>query len=99
MDETVAAISQALASDSVSIHAENEEPLAEEAEPEAADEAQEEETFDSYEEEKPRKNTVNRLLAGLLVLIILGCLAVAGYLFYRDYYETVKMTEKMISVS
>ncbi len=86
VDETVAAISQALASDSVSIHAENEEPLAEEAEPEAADEAQEEETFDSYEEEKPRKNTVNRLLAGLLVLIILGCLAVAGYLFYRDYY-------------
>ncbi len=84
VEDTVAAITEALAAEDTPAQLEPEETPAEE-EPE-----EEENPYASVEEDKPaKKNWGNRILAGLLVLIILGCLIVAGYLFYRDYYIKV----------
>lgn len=80
VEDTVAAITEALAVEEEPVQPAPEVPAAEETE-------EEEDPYAPFEDEKPaKKNWGNRILAGLLVLIILGCLAVAGFLFYRDYY-------------
>ena len=86
VDETVAAISEALASDDPAVPVIEEPPVPDIDTQTPPEQEAEEDPYGLYGEEKPKKNIVNRFLAGLLVLIVLGCLAVAGYLFYRDYY-------------
>ena len=99
VEDTVAAITEALAAEDETIRPVSNVTLEEEeSEEEPQDEPEEEEDpYAPFEEEKPaKKNWGNRILAGLLVVIILACLAVAGFLFYRDYYikiiDDIKVT-------
>jgi len=93
VDETVAAITEALTGEDDSDAAEDPQvEIVVDLEADVAPEV-EEDPYGPYEEEKPKKNIVNRILAGLLVLIILACLAVAGFLFYREYY--IKTIDEM----
>ena len=99
VEDTVAAITEALAAEDETIRPVSNVTLEEEeSEEEPQDEPEEEEDpYAPFEEEKPaKKSWGNRILAGLLVVIILACLAVAGFLFYRDYYikiiDDIKVT-------
>ena len=99
VENTVAAIDEALAAEDEPVQPVQEEAAEEEEEvaEEEIDPEDEEDPYAPFDEDKPvKKNWGNRILAGLLVLIILGCLAVAGFLFYRDYYiktiDDIKVT-------
>lgn len=90
VDETVAAITEALGEQ------EEAEPVVEpeiELPIDLTAQEEPEDPYGPYDAEKPKKNLVNKILAGLLILIIVACLAVAGFLFYREYY--IKVIDEM----
>lgn len=90
VDDTIAAITEALSTEEVPVR--DDAPIDEiaaapfEAPAEDTEQDELEDAFDVYVDRKPKKNIVNKVLAALLALIIVGCIAVAGFLFYRDYY-------------
>lgn len=87
VDETVAAISEAVAL--------TEEPIADvppedfETEEDATSTTEDGKDSDEFyfdEEESKKKHTGKRIVATILALVILACITVFGYIFYRDYY-------------
>lgn len=92
LDETVAAISEAVAVSEIPVSDDAPEDIAidDSLISETQDEPVVEEENEYFDEETPRKNNLgNKILAGILAVVILACLAVAGFIFYRDYYIKV----------
>lgn len=89
VDETVAAISEAVAVSEIPVSDDAPEDIAIEetfVSLKLEEEVAEEEDAVIEEEPSKKKSVVNRILAGVLALLLLGCLAVGGYVFYRKYY-------------
>ncbi len=94
LSQTVAAISLVVESSDDPIETQIESgielPLEETVEAEeevpAEPEAVEEEYYEEPYEDKPKRNIGSKLLIAFLITVIIGCIVVGGYLFYRNFY-------------
>ena len=92
VDQAVAAISEAVAVSDIPVSDDVPEDITidDEPVPEADEESDEEDEQEISEQGAHKKgNLGSRILAGILAIIILACLTVGGYIFYRDYYVKV----------
>lgn len=96
VDDAVAAITQAVASSQGSIDTEFVPDFLMNTPDQAAEPVLSEEVFPQDEQESNSKKSpwLTRILVGSLLVILASCIALGGYLFYRDYY--MKTIDKMV---